>query len=155
MRNYLIWQHIDAAFTYYYLPLAAAAGFVVLLDDTDGMQALLLLPPVEPLVSVGRGGSGWLNPINGLSLGRSGLRAFTGLSGRSGLFCPLDGCGLQWPSSLVRINWTKLSGKTPTRPLSSPFHQPRSSTSFVRMAIVSPSLIVNSSSFCASYEYRT
>lgn len=55
--------------------------------------------------------------------------------------------GLRISLACTSINSTKLSGKTPVRPLSSPFHQPGSSISFDRILIMSPSFMVSSSSF--------
>lgn len=49
------------------------------------------------------------------------------------------------------ISCTKLSGKTPTFPFSSPFHQPLSGKSLLRMVMTSPSFKSNSSSFVGLY----
>uniref|UniRef100_A0A6B0US35 Putative secreted protein n=1 Tax=Ixodes ricinus TaxID=34613 RepID=A0A6B0US35_IXORI len=94
-----------------------------------------------------------------LETGRSELLPYSwkaGLSGKSGLGTVLPPgdfsgrSGLAGSATSSFMSLTKLSGKTPTLPLSSPFHQPLSSTSLVSTTITSPSRIVSSSSFWAS-----
>lgn len=58
-------------------------------------------------------------------------------------------------TSSAGMSSTKLSGNTPTFPLSSPFHQPASSSSLSRITIISFSFKLSSSSLSALYEYRT
>lgn len=47
----------------------------------------------------------------------------------------------------AEIDCTKLSGKTPTLPFNSPFHQPLSGRSLLKIVMISPSFKSNSSSF--------
>ena len=60
------------------------------------------------------------------------------------------GSGLSSSKTETLISSTKLSGKTPILPFSSPLNHPWSSISLEMTLIMSPSLIVNSSSFWAS-----
>jgi hypothetical protein len=78
--------------------------------------------------------------------GRSG-RSFVGVAKKIEIFQNFSLNFPEFHSHSDGNNVTKLSGKTPILPRSSPFHQPLSGSSLLRIVTISPSVSFNSSSF--------